>query len=90
MKAGRQPMTSEPATISPHAAIGTGLVSTARTEVRIASSGPMFRSSTRGNETTLSANAKAANRKPTKLPRTIIFHPASVVNASRRKSPKVA
>src|SRR3954447_17572015 len=85
--AGSDPSTSPPATISPHAAIGTGFLTTARIEVATAVYSPASRSSSSGNDTTLIVSTSTANRKPTALPTTIIAQPAPVVSTSRTNAP---
>src|SRR5947199_9735001 len=51
--AGIEPSTSNPATMSPHNAIGPGFAATARNEVVTAVPTPTSRSSKSGNDTTL-------------------------------------
>src|ERR1700736_6006424 len=83
---GSDPRTSSTATISPHAAIGTGFFATARSDVTMASAALAWRSSIRGNETTLTQSATTANRNPTPQPTTISHHPCGVVSTRRAKS----
>ena len=78
MNSGRLPRTSRAATIKPHAAIGTGLVDTARSEVRTATPGPTSRSSSSGKDTTVSASTSTANTKPAALPNRMSRQPSGV------------
>src|SRR5258708_5748507 len=80
---GSEPSTRPPATIRPHAAIGTGFSATARIDVLIAVPSATSRSISSGNDTTLIASTSTANRKPTPMPTTIIDQPAGVVSTSR-------
>src|ERR1700683_2446037 len=81
-KQGTDPITSAAATIRPHAAIGSGFVTTAWIEVQIAVSIFTSRSSNSGKDTTLIVRVRTANRNPIPTPRMIIAQPASVVNTS--------
>ena len=81
--AGIDPIARPAATITPHAAIGTGFAATALMDVTIALGRPTSRSSKSGNETTPIAGTTAATRKPTPTPVPIISHPAVVVNTCR-------
>src|SRR6266545_1783140 len=80
--AGTDPITKPAATIRPHAAIGTGLTTTAWIDVQIAVPTLTSRSSSNGKETTLIAKVMTANRKPTPIPTTIMVQPGAVVNTS--------
>src|SRR5262249_41149350 len=79
---GREPSSSNAATINPQTAMVTGLASTARTDVTIATAAPTSRSSSSGKDTTLIISTSTANRKRTALPTTTRFQPARVVNTS--------
>ena len=85
-KNGNVPATRSTATINPQAAIGAGLRATARSEVTIASPALAWRSSIRGNDTTLIQSATRANRKPTPQPTTISHQPCDVVSTRVAKS----
>src|SRR3954451_22260477 len=61
--AGSDPSTNPPTTINPHAAIGTGFLTTARIEVATAVYSPSSRSSSSGNDTTLIVSTSALGRK---------------------------
>src|SRR5436305_15170099 len=80
---GIEPTRSATATMSPHTAIVTGLATTARTEVRIATAAPTSRSSNSGNDTTLLTSTKTASSNPTAFPTTISVDPRWVVRISR-------
>src|SRR5271166_1240594 len=79
---GTDPRTRPPATISPQIAMMSGFAATARTDVATAVPIPALRSSNNGNDTTLIASTRTANRNPTPTPTTNIVHPALVANTS--------
>src|ERR1051325_5104981 len=80
MKNGSEPISSNTATINPHSAIDIGFAAPRRTEAESAVAAPTSRSSSIGNETTLSISAITANTNPTRLPMMISDQPARVVN----------
>src|SRR5215216_28390 len=82
-ESGSDPIASAKATIRPQTAIVVGFLSTALTEVSTAAITPTLRSSSSGNETTVSVSTTTANRKPTKLPMTMSRQPAGVVKIWR-------
>ena len=62
---GIDPSTKPPTMISPHTAMVRGFAIVTRTDVQTAIATPTFRSSNRGNDTTLIASTSTAKRKPT-------------------------
>ena len=84
---GNEPSTSPAATIAPQVSTVCGFSAITRTEVVTATRRPTLRSSSRGNETTLTASTTTANRNPTAQPMTAIAQPGPVKITARTNSP---
>ena len=86
MNSGSEPITSAAATMRPHSAIVAGFSHTVLMEVATAAAGPMSRSSSSGNDTTLMLSETTAKPKPIRHPAMISVQPRCVATTSLRKS----